>query len=208
MKRGAGFTLLELLVALAIFAVLALLAYGGLNGIMSTRSETETRAEALRTLQFVYRLMQRDIEQWVPRDIRNQFGETETALRAGEQVETLLEVTHGGWRNPAEQPRSTLQRVGYKLEENALIRLSWLTLDRSPDAQPREQKLLEGVREVELRFLTDGDNWLDRWPPLGASTGGAGGAGRGGAAARPRALEVTLDTELWGELRWLFRLPN
>lgn len=201
-RTQPGFTLLELLVALAIFGVLALLAYGGLSSMLSTRALTDNKADALRELQLAYRSLERDIDDWVPRDIRDEFGQTRPALSSGDQAGVSLELTRGGWRNPAEQPRSTLQRVAYGIRDKKLLRSTWLSLDRAPAATPREQELLDGVTEIRLRFLDTGNAWQDTWPPAGTTTVGTA------VIPPPRAIEVTLITERWGELRWLFRLPG
>jgi general secretion pathway protein J len=203
-NRAAGFTLIELLVALAIFGVLAILAYGGLSGMLNTRALTDEKAEALRGLQMAYRILARDIEQYVPRPIRDEFGETRPALIAGSQIGSALELTRGGWRNPAEQTRSTLQRVAYGLRDGELLRSTWLSLDRDPNAAPQEEVLLAGVRELEARFLDEADVWHKGWPPPDAPAPAAGGT----PPPAPRAVELILDTDAWGELRWLFRLPG
>lgn len=199
-----GFTLIELLVALAIFGVLALLAYGGLGSMLNTRALTDDKADALRDLQLAYRSVSRDIENWVPREIRDEFGQSRPALSAGEQFGVALELTRGGWRNPAEQARSTLQRVAYGVQDKELLRSTWLSLDRSSDATPREQTLLDGVTELRLRFLDINNVWQETWPPQGQAVVAAGNV----IVPPPRAIEMLLITERWGELRWLFRLPG
>ena len=199
-----GFTLIELLVALAIFGVLALLAYGGLGSMLNTRALTDVKADALRDLQLAYRSVSRDIENWVPREIRDEFGQTRPSLSAGEQLGVALELTRGGWRNPAEQARSTLQRVAYGVRDKQLLRSTWLSLDRSSDATPREVPLLDDVTELRLRFLDINNVWQDSWPPQGQALVASGNV----AVPPPRAIEMLLITERWGELRWLFRLPG
>lgn len=199
-----GFTLIELLVALAIFGVLALLAYGGLGSMLNTRAMTDDRADALRDLQLAYRSLSRDIEDWVPRAIRDEFGQTRPALSAGEQFGVALELTRGGWRNPAEQARSTLQRVAYGVRDKQLFRSTWLSLDRSSDATPQEHPLLDGVTELRLRFLDINNVWQQTWPPQGQFTF----TGAPTSPLPPRAIEVVMITDRWGELRWLFRLPG
>ncbi|MFN2308951.1 MAG: type II secretion system minor pseudopilin GspJ [Gammaproteobacteria bacterium] len=204
-RRPAGFTLIELLVALAIFGVLAMLAYGGLSGMLNTRALTDQKADALIELQLAYRTLSRDIEQWVPRPIRDEYATPRRALLAGHEIGIALALTRGGWRNPAGQPRSTLQRVAYGLRDDQLLRSSWLNLDREPNALPQEQVLLDGVRELRLRFLDENDAWQPGWPtPEELLTAGAEQA----ESPPPRAMEVTVITDAWGELRWLFRLPN
>lgn len=207
-KATHGFTLIELLVALAVFAVLAMLAYGGLNTLLNTRALTDQKADALRELQLAYRSVERDIEQWVPREIRDEFGTVRPALMAGGELDAALELTRGGWRNPAEQQRSSLQRVAYVVRDNKLVRLTWLSLDRAPDAQPARQELLTGVRELRLRFLDAANVWQVRWPATGTATPAIPGVPPAVALPPPRALEWVLVTEHWGELRWLFRLPG
>ena len=198
-----GFTLIELLVALAIFGVLALLAYGGLSGMLTTRALVDERAEALRELQLAYRTLERDMEQLVRREIRDEFGQTRPALIAGSQIGASLELSRGGWRNPAEQARSTLQRVAYTVEDKKLVRAVWPTLDRAPNVTTREQELLSGVSELRMRFLDSADVWQESWPPPGLVVVGAPVA-----IPPPRAAELVLMTERWGELRWLFLLPG
>lgn len=205
MGRSAGFTLIELLVALAVFAILALLAYGGLSGMLETRALSDERADELRQLQLAYRTVERDIEQYVPREVRDEFGQAEPPLTAGSEIGAALELTRGGWRNPAEQPRSTLQRVAYAVQDEKLLRSAWLNLDRPADAEPVEQELVPGVSELRLRFLDGSDVWQERWPPAGQSFTEEGTPV---AAPPPRALEMVLVTERWGELRWLFRFPE
>lgn len=229
MQRTRGFTLIELLIALAVFSVLALLAYGGLNTLLNTRAMTDQQADALRELQLAYRSVERDLDQWVPREIRDEFAAVKPALGAGGELGAVLELTRGGWRNPAEQPRSTLQRVAYGLQDGKLVRMTWLNLDRAPDARPAKQELLADVRELRLRFLDAANVWQDRWPPAGTATAsnapvaprlpvvpsvpGAPAAPVApvvvpAAPSPPRAIEVVLVSERWGELRWLFRLPG
>jgi len=205
MKGTRGFTLIELLIALSVFAVLAMLAYGGLNTMLNTRALTDQRADALRELQLAYRSVERDIDQWVPREIRDEFGTVKPSLSAGGELGASLELTRGGWRNPAEQPRSTLQRVAYGVQDDKLVRLTWLSLDRAPAAQPEEQELLTGVRELRLRFLDAANVWQDRWPSTDTPVVGEAPVA---APPPPRAVEWVLVTERWGELRWLFRLPG
>ena len=80
--------------------------------------------------------MQRDIEQVVPRTVRDEYGDAQSPLVGGED----LQLTRAGWRNPGGRQRSTLQRVGYALEEQQLVRYCWSVLDRAQDSEPLEQR--------------------------------------------------------------------
>ncbi|MCW9057533.1 MAG: type II secretion system minor pseudopilin GspJ [Gammaproteobacteria bacterium] len=196
--RNRGFTLLELLVALAIFAVLATTTYGGLLNILGQRAAVEQQAERLQALQLTYRLLGRELAQISTRGIRDIHGDPQPALQLGGQ-QPGLEFTHGGWLNPAERPRAVLQRVRYVLDQDRLLRFSWQVLDRAQDSEPVEQRLLEEVRELRVRLLDENNEWHEQWPPEALLPGQP-------LPAAPRAAEVILELDDLGELRWLFRL--
>jgi len=198
MRASGGFTLLELLVALSIFAIVAVLAYGGLGTVLDLRILTEESAERLAELQKTYLIVQRDIEQLVPRAIRDEFGDEQTAISGAAH----FQLTRGGWRNPLNNPRSNLQRVGYALEEQQLVRYSWLVLDRAQDSEPREQVLATGINSISVRYLDTDDSWQEQWPPEQVS-----GSGEPLSDELPRAVELTLEHEHYGEIKWLFQLP-
>jgi general secretion pathway protein J len=198
-QPAAGFTLLELLVALSIFSLVAVMAYNGLKIVLNQQAATEVQADALAKLQKVYLLLERDIEQVVPRPVRDQYGDEQPALTGGE----ALELTRGGWSNPAGRLRSSLQRVGYAYEDRHLVRYSWAVLDRAQDSEPQRQPLVGDIEEMTIRYLAGNDEWEDRWPnPIAANDGEVT------ATALPRAVEITLDHEKFGPLVWVFRLPG
>ncbi len=193
-----GFTLLELLVALAIFGLVAVMAYGGLGTVLEQRAATDESAQRLSALQKTYLVMQRDIEQAVARAIRDEFGDEQAPLTGVPS----LQLTRGGWSNPAGRPRSSLQRVGYNLEDQQLIRYTWPILDRAQDSEPLKQALADSIISMEVRYLDTANNWRDTWPDLEP---------RGGmppASGLPVAVEIMLEHERYGNLTWLFQLPQ
>jgi general secretion pathway protein J len=198
-QSSAGFTLLELLVALSIFSLIAIMSYNGLKVVLNTQAETEIQADSLAELQKVYLLLQRDIEQVVPRPVRDEYGDEQPALTGDD----TLQLTRGGWSNPAGHLRSTLQRVGYAYEDRQLVRYSWAVLDRAQDSEAQRQPLVGDIEEMTIRYLAENNEWGDRWPnPLAQGDGAIVGA------ALPRAVEIMLDHEKFGPLVWIFRLPG
>ena len=198
-RISAGFTLLELLVALSIFGLLATLSYSGLQAVMTTQSQTEIAADRLGELQKLYLIMQRDIEQVVPRSIRDEYGDVQPPLVGGE----TLQLTRSGWRNPAGRQRSHLQRVGYALEEQQLVRYSWAVLDRAQDSEPLVQLLSEAIEQIQVRYLDENNEWKEQWPEMQTSTDPANAP-----ASLPRVVEVTVEHEIYGPIAWLFQLPQ
>ena len=198
--RAEGFTLLELLVALAVFSMVALMAYSGLRSVLQSKQLTEQRAERIQRLQSAMMMLERDLSQFVPRGIRDDYGDTQPAIRTADYGTILLEFTHAGWRNPTGSARSTLQRVAYGIEEESLLRFSWTVLDRAQESSPYKVNLLDGVREMRLRYLDEAHEWHEQWPPSGL--------GPGDSVPTPLALEVSLELEDMGDIRRLFPLPQ
>lgn len=172
-----GFTLLEVLIAVAITAMIGIGSVQLLANIIETRRATDIRAEQLASLQRFNQVLGRDIEQIINRSIRDEFGSTQPALVL-EGSDYLLEFTRTGWRNSpfVEEPRAELQRVAYRLEsldsdackqarirlENwgvteakgeCLLRYFWPVLDRANNTEPLAQVLLEQVETLEFDVL-------------------------------------------------------
>ena len=162
-----GFTLLELLVALAVFAALAVASYGSLNSVLRTRDHTSEVSKSLQHLQMGITIMQRDFLQLIDTGVRDQYGDMLPAVYTPtDNSDSLIELTHIGWRNPANQPRSSLQRVAYFLKDNALYRRYWRQLQRGPDNEPVEAKLLQNIEDVKFEFLEQvNGRWQSEWPP-------------------------------------------
>jgi general secretion pathway protein J len=202
--RARGFTLVELLVAIFIFAIVSAIAMGGYNELVKQSDIVDKGAARTRAIQSTMQRFNLDFTALEPRPVRQPLGDgLLPALRADEKggSDELVEFTHSGWSNPAGVPRSTLQRVAYRIEENKLIREYWLSLDRTMSGEPESAVMLEGVKDVRLRFMDANRSWHDQWPPLGYSPADA-------PWVRPIAVEVTLDLEDWGELKRLMEVSG
>ena len=197
-----GFTLLELLVAVAIFAVLSAMAYGGLSNVIDNSQQTDTSMQRLQQVQLAMLKISRDFSQLAQRAIRDEYGNKQDYIRVGIDTEILIEFSRGGRRNPAQLLRSHIQRVAYKLEENELYRLDWPHLDRTQESLPYETLLLTDVEEASVRFLDNDNEWHNEWPPLNTSV--QEGAGSDGLTA----IEFTLVLQDWGELVRLYLVTS
>lgn len=192
--RSRGFTLVEILVALAIFGVLSLLAYQTLALSMTNAEILEDRMNRLQAIQQTMRLLGRDIVQAAPRPIRDPLNdEQRPAFLVNPSGEFALEVTHAGWPNPAGMPRSTLQRSAYRIEDGVLVRAYWTVLDSTLNNQPLVTELLDEVESIVFRFFVGGGQWTEEWPPTGVGGGNA-------SVVRPRMVEVVLTLADEGEI--------
>ena len=194
-----GFTLIELIVAMAVFSVMATMAYSGLQAVLDARERTQQFAQRLAALQTAFFWLGKDIEQAVPRSVRDQYGDAVKALLAEPTAEYSLELTHAGWSNPfasEKRQRSMLQRVAYRVHEKKLVRKYWFDLDREHNSATFETVLLEGVSTLEMRYVDTNLQWQAQWPPVGSKE------------VMPLAVEVSLDIEGLGKISRLFRVPG
>jgi general secretion pathway protein J len=195
--KSGGFTLLELLVAMAIFAILGTLALSGYTELQKQSEYATQRLDRLREVQRAVQTISQDLAQLEPRPIREPLGEARLpAVLATDSIEYGLQFTRAGWSNTAGLARPTLQRVGYRLDQQGLWRDHWPVLDRTLAQQPVQVKLLSEVRNVRFRFLNQSREWVERWPA-------SDGVGANPATDRPlpAAVEVILELEDWGEIR-------
>jgi general secretion pathway protein J len=199
LRPAGGFTLLELLVALGIFVLLAAAAHTSLRSVLYTQAAVEVESRRLAEVQLAFHLLELDLTQVINRQVRGDSGDSQPPLVSGGLDGNLLSFTRSGWDNPLGYPRSNLQRVAYRLAGNELLRLHWATLDRGGLEEPGESVLLSKVREVQLRFLDRENAWKTEWPPLSTETV---------AENLPRAVNLSITLDDWGTINRLFLLPG
>lgn len=205
MKHQRGFTLLEVLVAITITAVIGIGVWQVLSGVILSRDRVDDLAEQFDGLQRAMLLLERDITQIVNRPARDIYGDFQPALTSRED-EFVLMVTRQGWRNPLGIRRSSLQRVGWEYTGTELRRRYWPVLDQGQEDNSRDLLLLEGVTEFDIRFLNDQNAWEPEWPSGDAMA--ALSPGRRPDIPFPLGIEITLKHERFGELVRIFVLPD
>jgi general secretion pathway protein K len=181
-RRDRGFTLVEVLIALAITAFVSTIAYTSLSTVITGMERTRENSQRAYAVNRAWMIISRDLRQFVSRPVRDEFGEQEPALQGGPAARYTLSLTRSGWHNPNAHPRSNLQRVNYRLEDDA-----------------------EGVEQLRLEFLgsmnqargtassLDTRQWSESWI--------ADSSQPDTVLPPPAALQLTLQLEDWGELR-------
>ena len=170
MNHGRGFTLIELMIAILIFAMISTAAYRLLDSVSRAERITSGLFDKLDDQQRALTIIEKDLLQLAPRPIRNEFGDSENALQSPGQDDVLIDFTRFGWRNPLNEIRSNLQRVTYNLEDGELARYYWLMLDRAPDPVVIRQVLMNNVLDVRLKFMNEKKRWVSSWPPKNKSS--------------------------------------
>lgn len=157
-----GFTLVEMLIALALFAVIAVGALGllrfSVDAELASRNKTESIAAQRRFLS----VWTADLAQAVPRPSRDQSGAAHPAFEANRDG-IVIRFTRSGWDNVDGEPRPSLQKVEYRLTASALVRAGYPFPDgAAPEAGT---EVLPLIAPPTVRFRTQDGNWRDRWEP-------------------------------------------
>lgn len=196
MFRKAGFTLIEILIAMFIFTIVSVIIVGALHTVFTSQSSTEKSASRLADLQMALTLMSRDFEQVSERTITNAAGAIEGAFIGTNNSATF---THAGLANPLGQAqRSTLQRVRYQLIKNKLIRETWAALDQSKDTKSAERILLRAVTELNFEYLDQNGKFHTRWPPADQTSN---------SETIPKAVKVFITLQDLGKISQLYVIP-
>ncbi len=159
--RQGGFTLLELIVAIAVFSAMAAAGYGGLGNVLDAHAVLDARRVEFGNLVTAVNLLQQDVENVVARSVRDAFGDDVPAIRSGAGG-ALLELTRYTAAGVFRESGVDLRRVEYRLEAGQLFRVSWEELDRHQGSIPQRRLLLTDIAAIDFRFFSDA--WTAYWP--------------------------------------------
>ena len=200
-RRQHGFTLVELIVAMMVLAVLAAIGYGTINQAVKSHEALKAQQAELIGLQNAVRILEQDFLQAAPRPVRQAIGDEPPQLAflgAAPGAQPIVALTRAGWSNPAGLQRPGLQRVAYFLENGTLRREYWNVLDPTLASQTLRHNLLEHVKSFQLRYMDVNHSWQTQWPPATSCQGCS--TQEQALRQRPLAVEITIDTEDWGKI--------
>ena len=209
MKRltapSRGFTLLEVLVSIFLMAVLSGLAFEALNYVRRSREVTRDVYARLGAIELTVHLLSSDFAQLAPRPVRDVVGTAYVpALLADSRTTNLVTLTRGGWMNTAGLPRSTYQRVTWRLADGTLVRDHSTVLDATLSNVPMQREMLTDIVSIRLRYMDAQRNWQETWPALSTVAGNSAAQ----LGPRPRAVDITLDLKDLGIIRRLIEVPG
>lgn len=188
--REQGFTLVELVVALFIFALISAAGVSLLSFSVGAQASAGKRLDEVSAIRRIGSLLTADLAQATPRISRDLEGRQQVAFEGGTGApdEVALAFVRRGWSNESDEPRASLQKVEYRLRDGVLYRRIWPRVDGSEAREP--SPVLRGVRSLTLRYRIGAD-WRERWDVK-----------RPGAL--PRAVEAVIDLERVGPVRQVF----
>jgi general secretion pathway protein J len=162
--QAAGFTLIEVMIALMIFGMIAAAGVAILAFSVRAQGASGAALDDIGAINRLSSILTADLAQAVDRPTRDQNGTQLPAFTGGSGQPVMLRLVRGGWSNLDAAPRAGEQKVEYRLTDGALQRVAYPMLDGAQSLPPAV--LLNDVRQVALRYRTDGA-WSDRWqgPP-------------------------------------------
>lgn len=190
MKQG-GFTLIEVLVAMALLALLSVIAWQGLNTALDSGQQFKRHADRWRDVAAFFWHIQEDSVFLLPQSSRDGLGHVHGAL------ETEADGNGSGavWMTRGEPDGAPPRRVGYRLRDGHILWEEWPAVDTGNPAQITEQPVLDNVKRWHWQFLTQSDQWVTIWP-LSAR-----------ADELPRAIRVDLQLVSGEQVFRVFALP-
>lgn len=206
----AGFSLVEVLVSVMLFAIIGVISTGMLNASLTARDINQASADQAEMIDRARLLMREDFGQLVNRAVRQPDGRSGGAGFAGSTTGlagsaglasdmTLIAFTRAGRPNPGGlQPRGSLQYVEYVRAGDRLIRRSWAYPDRQFDTPASEFVLLSDVDALDVAFLN-----LNSWVTAMAS-----GAHQGQATSLPRAVRLRAEMTDATDLEFVLLTPE
>jgi len=209
--RNRGFTLIEVVIAMFIAAIMFAIGYGAINQALANRDELNASQERVNEIQRGMRIVAQDFAQIVMRAARDTSGTGQLmpAIYATGSDNTVLTFTRGGWSNPAGIQRPAEQRVRYRFVDGSLLREHWLAVDPALNTEPRQRIVFTKISAVEVRFLEPvSRSWRTDWPAISSSGPVTSLTVSQMLLTRPLAIELTVVFEDWGRVQRVFEIPT
>jgi len=186
----AGFTLVEMLIALTIFGMLTAGGVALLSFSVTSQEMTDRQLATLGSIRRAGALLSADLAQATARPWRDGDGRQQPAFAGAPGREArIMTFVRAGWDNPDQLPRASLQRVEYRLQGNRLLRVGYTSVDGGGAAAVTT--LIDGVQQLDLRFRDREGLWRSEWQTADP-------------AELPIAVELTVSSERFGPVRQLF----
>lgn len=187
MKDSKGFTLVEILIALAIFSIMAAITSSVLYSVFNAHDKTTKQAITISKMQIAFVLIERDLSQILYKPIKTSLGKENSVIGLEDEVT----FSRGGFNNPlAEKKQSSLIRIAYYLKNQKLKRSSYSAVNLENTANKQVDTLLEGVSQLQFHYIDENriakTQWYDK--------------------KLPTAIRITIHSSHFGDLSQIYTL--
>lgn len=202
MRRQLGFTLIEILVSIAIFAMIAVASTAILSNVIGASEESQEAIFELEQIQRAMMVFEQDIYQAVARPIRTAGQDNSQVFLGGlgefDSLDDGFGFVRTGWHNPQWRlPRSTMQSVAYRLnQDNQLERLHTIFVDSMAGTEPKSRVLLEGITGFNVEYAKLNSRKEVAWDNEYAGE------------QLPQGIAIEISSESFGTIRREFALLN
>lgn len=199
MKKQRGFTLIEILIALTVFAILATITSSSLYNAFNARTRVNKQADRLNNLQLALSIIQQDTTQIVERAIRSNEMRLFPSFVGQAQY---LELTRDGMANPSSiEKRSTLKRIALICQGNKLIHRTWSSLDMTDRNRYEDKELINHLSDCHFNYLNQNLEVLTEWREHALNQ-------NQNKEPLPKAIQLNLNLDDWGKMSMLFIIPG
>lgn len=202
LRRRAGFTLIEVMIAILIMAMIAIMASQSFSVAISSSEATQEAIDRMAKVDRVWVLFETDLRNAIPAMPRVTRSKPIPPVYVDPSDDYRLTLLRAGYANPLKLPRTEMVRIGYRFEDNVLWRDTWINIAEDDEREAKPQIVIEGLEDIFIKALPNQPNasvaagpWLERWPQNGQPPN-----------KLPAAIEITLVTEDFGEIKRIYSL--
>ena len=196
--KQLGFTLIEILIAVAIMTIVSVMAFTSMGFITSSQEYIGLKQSQVAALQYTYQIIKQDTQQIIAKPIRDQLGTPQNGFKTTYN-DVFLSLTRLGRANPAKLKRSELQFINYQFKDGQLTRITYPLINSTESSTGSPLTFELDLEEVSVRFLDAKGQWHSSWPINEAYAINT---------TLPAVTEWTLRTTDNKNFRWLFELPS
>jgi general secretion pathway protein J len=197
MNKCTGFTLIELMIAITVLAIISTMAYSGLNSVLKSHEILSKKQESFNQLIQIITPLQKEFRTIIPRPIHDKYNSLLPALKLEKTTNLTFSFTRGGIPNPSGLQKSSLQRIDYFFSEKTLIKRIWLTVDNYNADDHRDEVISTTLNLFNIEVLGFDGVWYQQWPNNKNDP----------PDLLPKAIKFTLALPEFGEMSRLVELP-
>lgn len=185
MNKNKGFTLVEIIVAVMIYAIIAVISYKVVSSLLLTKQVTGDAQKKIGGVSNALSRMSHDWERAIPLIVRDADGNFLPAVAGHSGVfsdfDSQIEFTLNGYVGDDINDSTPPRRVGYRFINDELYYISWPVLNRTQTTRPTVSLLMEDVKDFDVEYLYPDNKWHDSWPIAGQDL-----------SELPRAVRITI----------------